>query len=158
MDFEQIGQVDAVGNSFMELHYDFNDLSPMAAENYYRLKLINEDGSHEYSHVSVINNEVIEGFAIFPNPVEEVLYYKFQSTMKEKVELEVIDFLGRVILKSNWDTDPGLNILNVETNDLQSGNYSIRILHKDRDLERTCLLYTSPSPRDATLSRMPSSA
>ena len=25
-------------------------------------------------------------------------------------------------------------------------------------LERTCLLYTSPSPRDATLSRMPSSA
>ena len=25
-------------------------------------------------------------------------------------------------------------------------------------LSRTCLLYTSPSPRDATLSRMPSSA
>ena len=25
-------------------------------------------------------------------------------------------------------------------------------------LHRTCLLYTSPSPRDATLSRMPSSA
>ena len=24
--------------------------------------------------------------------------------------------------------------------------------------EKTCLLYTSPSPRDATLSRMPSSA
>ena len=137
MDFEQIGQVNAVGNSFTELHYEFNDLSPMAAENYYRLKLINEDGSHEYSHVIVINNEVIEGFAIFPNPVEEVLYYKFQSNQKEKVELEVIDLLGRVILKSNWDTDPGLNILNVETNDLQSGNYSIRILHKERDLERT---------------------
>ena len=27
-----------------------------------------------------------------------------------------------------------------------------------RDEERNCLLYTSPSPRDATLSRMPSSA
>ena len=27
-----------------------------------------------------------------------------------------------------------------------------------RDLLKTCLLYTSPSPRDATLSRMPSSA
>ena len=27
-----------------------------------------------------------------------------------------------------------------------------------RDLSMTCLLYTSPSPRDATLSRMPSSA
>ena len=28
----------------------------------------------------------------------------------------------------------------------------------ERDMEWTCLLYTSPSPRDATLSRMPSSA
>ena len=26
------------------------------------------------------------------------------------------------------------------------------------EIVRTCLLYTSPSPRDATLSRMPSSA
>ena len=29
---------------------------------------------------------------------------------------------------------------------------------KVEELERVCLLYTSPSPRDATLSRMPSSA
>ena len=28
----------------------------------------------------------------------------------------------------------------------------------DRPIATTCLLYTSPSPRDATLSRMPSSA
>ena len=28
----------------------------------------------------------------------------------------------------------------------------------DRQLPNVCLLYTSPSPRDATLSRMPSSA
>ena len=30
--------------------------------------------------------------------------------------------------------------------------------HVSHDLWKTCLLYTSPSPRDATLSRMPSSA
>ena len=29
---------------------------------------------------------------------------------------------------------------------------------QEQDEEETCLLYTSPSPRDATLSRMPSSA
>ena len=32
------------------------------------------------------------------------------------------------------------------------------LLNKDIDLMYGCLLYTSPSPRDATLSRMPSSA
>ena len=34
---------------------------------------------------------------------------------------------------------------------------SMKLLLYD-DAEDTCLLYTSPSPRDATLSRMPSSA
>ena len=37
------------------------------------------------------------------------------------------------------------------------GRYLLRI--EDTDKKRsTCLLYTSPSPRDATLARMPSSA
>ena len=33
-----------------------------------------------------------------------------------------------------------------------------KIVHNNRGLDNSCLLYTSPSPRDATLSRMPSSA
>ena len=33
-----------------------------------------------------------------------------------------------------------------------------RLAHDDSLVARACLLYTSPSPRDATLSRMPSSA
>ena len=38
-------------------------------------------------------------------------------------------------------------------------NHAFKLNPSDRgELEITCLLYTSPSPRDATLSRMPSSA
>ena len=41
----------------------------------------------------------------------------------------------------------------------QSRNYYLRESDKYMDyLSKGCLLYTSPSPRDATLSRMPSSA
>ena len=36
--------------------------------------------------------------------------------------------------------------------------YHVDLLQKLIDKQRICLLYTSPSPRDATLSRMPSSA
>ena len=41
-----------------------------------------------------------------------------------------------------------------EANHMDNG----AIVHIDYDLYEVCLLYTSPSPRDATLSRMPSSA
>ena len=34
----------------------------------------------------------------------------------------------------------------------------VRATHEDMTLLRNCLLYTSPSPRDGLLSRMPSSA
>ena len=43
----------------------------------------------------------------------------------------------------------------------EEGNSGKNILNPKKPLpqiEQTCLLYTSPSPRDATLSRMPSSA
>ena len=39
----------------------------------------------------------------------------------------------------------------------QSGHYNTG-LEKEKLIPIACLLYTSPSPRDATLSRMPSSA
>ena len=35
---------------------------------------------------------------------------------------------------------------------------TIKKVAKKKTKKKTCLLYTSPSPRDATLSRMPSSA
>ena len=39
-----------------------------------------------------------------------------------------------------------------------SGHDDTHDSHEDFTLIYACLLYTSPSPRDATLSRMPSSA
>ena len=53
-------------------------------------------------------------------------------------------------LKWNWTKEIYKNLLN------KSGGEE-RILRYAKQT-KTCLLYTSPSPRDATLSRMPSSA
>ena len=44
-----------------------------------------------------------------------------------------------------------LNQINIESINIEDKSF----LHKNH---KGCLLYTSPSPRDATLSRMPSSA
>ena len=43
-------------------------------------------------------------------------------------------------------------------NGLVERGYLGRLANKARSMYIICLLYTSPSPRDATLSRMPSSA
>ena len=44
-------------------------------------------------------------------------------------------------------------------NSTYNGSYILEIIDENGcSINETCLLYTSPSPRDATLSRMPSSA
>ena len=40
----------------------------------------------------------------------------------------------------------------------KAGGEALPLICDIRDEDKVCLLYTSPSPRDATLSRMPSSA
>ena len=63
------------------------------------------------------------------------------SATNDEADKQLLDFLQFHLERevSNWAIDA--------TEDLF-----------DEDNDETCLLYTSPSPRDATLSRMPSSA
>ena len=60
------------------------------------------------------------------------------------------------------DTKPSCQILSlgaVKFNALSDQEpHSELYIKPDIDQQNSCLLYTSPSPRDATLSRMPSSA
>ena len=53
-------------------------------------------------------------------------------------------------LLGHWGTTPGLNFIYVHLNRI--------IKEHDLNVIYICLLYTSPSPRDRTRSRMPSSA
>ena len=46
----------------------------------------------------------------------------------------------------------------VDSHRINESHININCDDNERDHDKTCLLYTSPSPRDATLSRMPSSA
>ena len=97
----------------------------------------------------------------------------------EKLVIELSNVIGNSQINSSRNDDKAfanekLEILNIEVNDVTensednlesllgkkeslSNNY-IEICELPAENRVTCLLYTSPSPRDATLSRMPSSA
>ena len=59
------------------------------------------------------------------------------------------------------DVNPDLMVMVIEASDKIAGDHtwSFNLTDVSPELQNwICLLYTSPSPRDATLSRMPSSA
>ena len=76
-----------------------------------------------------------------------VLYHLAKFGWKDAMLLERDELTSG----STWHAAGGMHTINGDPNVAKLQQYTI-------DLYKDCLLYTSPSPRDATLSRMPSSA
>lgn len=68
--FTNVGTVVAAGNSGSEIKYNFIDQLPGAGAYFYRLKMIDIDGSSEYSKVVYVNSKKGAGIVtkLFPNP------------------------------------------------------------------------------------------
>lgn len=104
--FERIGNVDAVGNSTTESVYQLYDRKiPDVRTNtiiYYRLKMVDLDGSFKYSDIRGVNfgGDQISGVRMYPNPTNSFLNLDINvsSFAEEKGDLKVFDALGKLIL------------------------------------------------------------
>ena len=95
----------------------------------------NEANAHPHitDEVAVVHNGIIENFSLLKNQISET-----GINFKSETDTEAIAHLITLYIKSGM------------------GSYeAIRATTEDI---KGCLLYTSPSPRDGLLSRMPSSA
>lgn len=72
-DYAPIGTVKAAGNSSITQDYGFTDNNPAAGTNYYRLKMVDKDGTFTYSAIRVLNFEGANTIIIYPNPAEDMI-------------------------------------------------------------------------------------
>ncbi len=132
IDFQTIGVVAAEGNSSSPTTYTFDDKNPYSGENYYRLELIDKNGLTNYSSIILlyINGEGL-GYHFYPNPTNDIVYYEIESLKEEKLQIEVIDVLGRIVQKKTLNTVLGNNTIPIELKDYTAGSYLIRVQHQN---------------------------
>lgn len=76
----------------------------------------------------VNNTTAVTGVAVFPNPAKENASVNFSLTNAEKVEVLVIDAVGKVVRKENYGIMPaGLNKISIDLADLSTGMYMINV-------------------------------
>jgi hypothetical protein len=92
--FTSIGTVKAAGSTTTGNSYTFPDLSPLSGNNYYRLKIIDKDGSIELSHVVRINFSKTN-FSIIPNPAKDK--FVIITSINQPMALQVVDLAGKII-------------------------------------------------------------
>jgi len=112
--------------------YTFLDRFPLA-ESYYRLKAVDFDGFTEYSEVIVIKREatVIE-FALTasPNPFSDVTELYIHSGSEEVTTITITDVTGKVVMNKNISVALGVNILEIDGSDFNTGIYFVQINSK----------------------------
>ena len=94
--------------------------------------------------------EKITGFKVDDNEIVKILTDLGFEVSKKKLELD--------LKIPTWRPDIIQPIDIVEEIVRIKGYSNIRTLEPDKTRFKACLLYTSPSPRDLSTSRMPSSA
>lgn len=117
-----IGRVTAEGSISSTKEYTYSDLYPTKENAYYRLKLVDLDGSFSLSRIVLISTDSNLEIILYPNPAHKnVVRLKSNSgKLKNIRDVVFLDQRGVNVLRIEKNLTGDLNISN-----LQPGNYSV---------------------------------
>lgn len=130
--FIRIGTVKAAGNSSVSRQYGFTDMSPDNGVNYYRLKMVDKDGSVAYSNIVVIRFSHKPGIHVWPNPFTSKVHVAIHAENNRGISVRIIDASGKAVLVTGKTLTAGNNQFMVSGLDgLQPGMYIMEIIGYD---------------------------
>ncbi len=108
--WENLAWVTSAGDSFREQQYRLMDRQALKGDSYYRLKIVDRDGSFSYSAVEQVYLDAkLLGIRFYPNPVQEVLLMEAEEELVVD-RVVVYDQLGRQQLsRAAWPVE-GLDL------------------------------------------------
>lgn len=100
--FKKIGKILSAGNSSVKQEYSFTDISPdQSTTNYYRLKMVDKDGTFQYSRIQSVSFDVKDGWRTYPNPSTGIINVIFQSDPVTPVRIKTMDIRGNIVFQTN---------------------------------------------------------
>ncbi|MBU2060456.1 MAG: hypothetical protein KKH44_01230, partial [Bacteroidetes bacterium] len=102
-DFYEIGEFLAAGTSTSPIHYTYNDTRQQTQTCYYRLKMVDLDGSFKYSEIRSVENVEIEAL-FFPNPVQN---WATLLTIAESFNAQIISKTGKILQNIEFHQEEG---------------------------------------------------
>lgn len=133
--FAPVSSIKANGTSGKLISYQYIDEAILLNQfptMYYRLKMVDNDGTYDYSKTVLISNtdnDISQSeMVIYPNPFNDKVTLSFESSNASDLKLEVMDITGKVIATFNKAGIQGNNIITLsELSGLKAGLYFISI-------------------------------
>lgn len=107
----------------------FDDSHPLAGNNFYRLRIIDNDGKSSYSFIIILNNSAGFAMQVYPNPVRDNLTLYFSNVLRGTYNIRVTDLLGQNVLlhKLNISQDNQSGSVNISFSRYAPGSYFIEL-------------------------------
>ncbi len=117
--FERIGIMDPKGTEQSYSNYHYSDTPHWTGEVYYRLKMIDNDGTYSYSRIINANINHLNKISIFPNPA----YENIEITGPHNLgEIAIYNLQGIKVFENNYENATGT--INIES--LPKGLYVLK--------------------------------
>lgn len=129
--FEAIDQIPAAGKSVTFKYYSTSDFDVQFGNTYaYRLKMVDQDGTFEYSDVKFVTLTGTNGsFTVnqpMPNPAINNTSVEYSLGEQMNVEIALYDITGsKVMSLFNGIKEAGNHSIDIDVHELTSGNYSL---------------------------------
>ncbi|HMK03269.1 MAG TPA: T9SS type A sorting domain-containing protein, partial [Ferruginibacter sp.] len=125
--FQKTGEIPAAGAG---INYLFTDIHPLSRVNYYRLKMIDNDGKFSYSNLVVLTGDQQASFIhnVVPNPFTEAINVEVVVDRSQAIKITLIDIAGRIIITKDVQAQAGNNSITLTgLSKLAGGIYFIQV-------------------------------
>jgi hypothetical protein len=128
--YAKIGEVTSPGNTTASRSYSFTDAeADKFGARYYRLKVVNRDGTFRYSPVRAVVFENTVTWQAYPNPGSGIFYVAYQLTAGESLAARLYDTKGSLVKEYRSAATGFLQklIVDISANNYASGVYLLRL-------------------------------
>ena len=131
-EWQPLGRVTSAGESKEQMSYDFTDANPVAGNNYYRLKMVDRDGTFAFSQIRQVSWEGTD-LVVFPNPATDRLEIEVKD-WSDVAKVRVLNAGGAVVKETSGKTSSSGKYLPLTG--FKPGNYILQIEYRDGSSER----------------------
>jgi len=128
--YESIGSVEANGDDLEEASYRFFDTRLGSSKSYYRLKVVEKDGTSSYSQTILVNKQKPNNFSVVA--FSSVLVKKnfdltLDSVTEGQLEYALVSYKEELISEEFQYIYPGANEISLSLEGLAAGTYKIQL-------------------------------
>ena len=120
--FRPLADIPAYGSSQVTRNYDYTDNAVLNNINYYRLKMIDVDGTWLYSKIISVFAPAVHIVGVFPNPVKDQLFLRLRDGLSGSI-IRIADAKGTTV--RTLQLKAGTTNASINTKSLEAGAYSI---------------------------------